>query len=293
MKPATPPLWTWAVSASLAASILLWLAFDPAGQANQVEDLNLGRLDHAQASGAPVVAIIGTSRAKCAIESDFTAAGRLAAQGVKVRVVRITQDSAVFADLKPAFEKLMRERPAVVLIEGDLFLFHRDQLPAPELKSWRARAARAIRIRTGVRGLLANDPRGGNRPCPTETAATGPAAVDLYKSGWDRQQPSSAADRTRYLNAMKRLKAHGAQVAIIRIPTSPMAQQLIPDRLSGPARQILADLQGKNGETVLAIPDQPPQAAYADLGHMNAQGQQLYMAWLAPQIAALVRSHHD
>ena len=293
MKPAAPTLWTWAASASLAIAILLGLAFDPAGRADQVEDLNLGRLNRAQTSGEPVVAIIGTSRAKCAVESDDTASARLAALGVKARIVRITQDSAVFADLKPAFERLNKLKPAVVLVEGDLFLFHRDQLPPPEIKSWRARASRALRVRSGVRGLLANDPRGGNRPCPSESPAAVLAQKDSYRASWERQQPSTPADRARYLTVMKRLKAHGAVVAIVRIPTSPIAQQIIPDRLSVPARQTIADLSSIEGQTVLAIPEQPPQPAYADLGHMNATGQQLYMAWLAPQIAALLQGRHD
>ncbi|MDQ0465754.1 hypothetical protein QO010_003546 [Caulobacter ginsengisoli] len=291
MTRGTQPLWSWALAAALAAAVLAGLAADPAGRLDANSDLNLSRLDRVATRETPIVVLIGSSKVQCGIGFDDELAARIRALGVEAQVVRITRQGAVYEDLRPAFERLATLRPALVLLEEDLVLYTHRRLPALETVSWRARAKRALRIRFGLKRIAFNDPVAGRAPCGAGAPPVLSAAeMKAYQSALSELGASSAADRAAYLNQLAGLRTRGARTVLIDVTRSPAAAAVFPERLASHARRTLAELARDPGDERLSPPTAFPQSAYADAGHLNAQGRRLYMAWLAPQIVRLIRT---
>lgn len=288
------PLWSWALAAALAVLVLAALALDPAGRATPAVDLNLARLDQAAADGAPLIVLIGSSKLQCAVAFDDEVTVQLKALGLAARVVRITRQGAVYADLQAAFERLQTLHPAVVVVEEDLLLFRHRQIVAPEAVSWRARAKRTVRARLGLQRIAFNAPETGRAPCGTTPPAP-LSAEDMrkYLGGLTELHASGVVDRAPYLEQLARLRAGGATTVLLAAPRSPTGAAVFPDRLTRSLAPTLTSLTRDGGLARLAPNAAYPQSAFADAGHLNADGRTAFMAWLAPELVRLTRADHD
>lgn len=289
MSRETPPLWSWALAATLATTILAALVLDPVN-GGSLTDLNLARLQ-GPAGGAPLIVLIGSSKLRCGVDYDGEIADALKTQGVTARVVRVAYPSADYAHLKPVFAALEAARPAVVLLEDDLLLRTRTRAHGPNLRSWRQTARQTLRLRLGLDHNDFNDGPEARTPCGTAPPRQlTPNDLADYQYFLGSLHTSSAADRALYLDQLARLRATGARTGLITLTRSPAAMAVFPPTLGVAARQALA---GTPGVVRLAPPRQFPQSAYADFGHLNAEGRRRYMAWLVPHLAELVGPGHD
>jgi hypothetical protein len=285
----TLPLWSWGLTAALSTAILALLVLDPFSEGSHT-DLNLERLRDGK-DKAPLIVLIGSSKLRCAVGFDDELASALKARGVKARVVRIAYPNADYQSLRPAFAALEGADPSVVLVEAELLLQTRSRMNAPDTLPWRQKARQTARRWLGHGQEHFNDGPDASAVCgPSPPRPLTPNDLADYRVFLNGLSTSTAEDRAPYLEALSRLRAHGARVGLIELTRSPAAADVFPEPLGVSARRALA---AAPGPVVMAPPQPFAQSAYVDFGHMNDEGRQRYTAWLIPQLASLVEPAHD
>ena len=289
--PPQPPLWTWAAAAGVAAAILAGLVLLDRALApgQRAASFNITRLADA-AEGPRTIVIIGTSKTRCAIETDPVFTSRLRRLGADLRLVRVVQDGAAAEDLPEVFDAVVRLKPRLVLLETDMIVYEtfvfRGDMPARP--GWRQS------LRNTLRGLPRLDRRGDDnradgfdRACDYGTSRI--ADMDAYVAKRMRilalRTASSAADRAPYLAFLRTLRAQGTETALLRLPPRPDAAGQLPAKLLRDANAVRAALARDEGLAELRVATPVTPADYHDAGHMTPEGRRRASAWLAAHLA--------
>ncbi|HYH36697.1 MAG TPA: hypothetical protein VD860_00620 [Azospirillum sp.] len=213
---------------------------------------------------------------------DETAMGRLAARhGVPgLHVLRIVNEPAQFADFEPLLERILKLRPALVLLDRDLLFAERRHTyfyPA-----YLSRLGEMVeRGRPTLRDEVALQ---YGRPCArrdTPDWAGDPALyVEETLAMLDLRADSPAYARVRDFAAAA--QAAGIRVALLALPRP----EAVEERLEAALRTSLDDFAELPRVPVWHYPRAlDDRRDFCDFAHMAPEARNLYSAWLAGQIA--------
>jgi hypothetical protein len=285
-----PPLWTWGAALALALSVVggLILSHDALQPRVMAYQLNLDRL--ARRSDHLLVVVLGGSKSQCSIDFDGVMSARLRRLGVEADFVRVTYAQADFDDLSSAFDRLKARPPAMVLVESELILLqpHAYRPPDYQKESWIGDLRSDLGSLSGLR-VRQDDVRYGGPACGEAVLTPHRRPLPVYRAMLARDRVSTPAERRPWLDRLAALRAHGTQVAMIELQHAPAADIAFPEQLERDTRQLRLTLTAQDGLADLE-PAWPRRAEnFIDLGHRNRRGREVYSAWLAGEIARMLR----
>ena len=114
-----------------------------------------------------------------------------------------------------------------------------------------------------------------------------PESIREYADYVARWRLLTDAER-RFLVAMRRLHAAGTRLVLLTLPGRSIAQDLMPAGLKQQQAQ-LRDALVKNEGFIEWKPAALDASLYCDLLHVNPRGREVESAWLARQLADLLR----
>ena len=289
-----PPLWTWVVATAttllfvLAAANLHRLAW-LAPKYDRWTSYNLQRLGTVPADALHVVAI-GTSKTLYAIEFDDIFVRRLRVPGRKLVFHRITASGPSFADLEPALVEVARRPPDLLLFEEDLLIYHRGDQSVLDagLQQMRTNIL-LVRERLGKEiPDLERTKNHGREKWPLESRCLQrktPDALRAYAGFASRWRILREDERAGYLDFLKPMQAAGTRVVLVKLPRSPSAEPMVPDKLKQAGSELREQLVA--GHRVLYWEPGPIQESmYCDQGHFNQNGREFFSNWLATRVQA-------
>ena len=215
---------------------------------------------------------------------DETAMGRLAARhGIPaLHFLRIVNEPAQFADFEPLLERIVKLRPALVLLDLDLlFAERRDTYFYPAYLG--QLGAMVEQGRPYVRDQIALQ---YERPCarresPEWEAAADPGRyVEELLGMLDRRADSPAYPRVRDFAVAA--QAAGIRVALLALPRP----EAVEDHLNAALPAPLEDLAELPRVPVWHYPRAlDDRRDYCDFAHVTPEVREAYSTWLAGQIA--------
>ncbi len=242
-----------------------WEAFDGRIIASEVD--RIAEIPLPAVRTKPVVAIIGTSLIRAALESAGASVSNLP-DGVSVVVLSGGGENAAwFNALIPA---LHRAHPDLVLVEANLM--RAPDGPPPELDRrihhiewelfWRAPAAAGHPVCEGM--IERRSPK---------AAAIAAYYQNVFNPEWIR------LDR---LPVMQDLKADGISVAVLDMPRSVMLEDAAPNMRAW--RDSVASQISAKGISFWHAPGEWLPEQFCDLAHLNAEGAVIFDEWLGDQL---------
>lgn len=276
--PVTVPLVVWAYA--LAFSLLLfWQLHDylvgdtPRSEAFHLHNAaRLERLAQAVEDGALGVVLLGDSRLRYATPQDESISALLSESlGRAVSAVRIAHDWAVYDDFAGLAPLILEARPALVVLQEELFAKERETpgrlLLGREYLLWRITGR-------GPWNPGGKDQELYQREQRCEVLADVDAEVRKEKVFlWVRFDPSGA--NAEAIAAFQRqAEAQGTAIAVLTIPVTADARAVIPGYDHPDDARTLAMKGG--------VPDQD----FCDPVHMDPEGRAAFTAWLIPNLAA-------
>jgi|GEM_PF-5964049 len=291
----SPPLWTWAAAVTLAVAALAGLAvFEKQHTASlRASSFNIARFaDSTQ--GPRTIVFIGSSKTRCALETDPVFTARLQQQGTDFRSIRLVEDGILVENLPEVFEAVIRLKPRIVLLESDLIIyeprfFWKDNKVVPS--DWRRSLRSALLSLKGeayvARRAQDNRALAADRSCvyTAHNLVNMDAYVAQRLEKLAKRSASKAAERAPYLSFLQALRAKGTEVALLRLPPRPDAAGQMPAAAERAADAVRATLAREENlfEVRVAAPVTP--ASFHDAGHMAPEGRNSVSAWLADYLA--------
>ena len=277
-RPKALPLVTWAY-ALVFALLLSWRLFDhlisdtpPSQSYHRFDAERLTALGKAVAQGAVGIVLLGDSRLRYATWHDEPLAAAIAERlGRPVHLVRLVHDWGVFGDFAPLAPLLLDARPALVVIQDELFAKERET------------PGRLLLGRTYLLWQLFG--RGPWNPDGRDPATYQDeqrcevlAQIDAQARKervflWVGFDPAGANARAAdaFADAVETV---GGNVAVLSIPITSEGSAILPgferpaDARTLPAPPAIAD------------------NAFCDVVHMNEQGRDRFSRWLIDAVAA-------
>jgi hypothetical protein len=282
-----PPLACWLLVSMLTIGALLVFAIagerfetPPSEAFRRFNEPRAERFAAAAGEGLYRVVMLGNSRLKYATWNEKALAGLVPGQQ-QMAVLRIVNDWAVFTDFEPFIDRLLEQRPDLVVVQ--LELLTQERSGAAQLRLLRA----YLKWRFfGSAGEIWN-PGGVDQqelqfatPCAEIPATASAAAARLERTGrWLTHDPmgrSSGAARS----FIEKLRRADIDVALLTIPTSSAMERRLPES------ERLADALSKQElGAVWHYPHTIADSDFCDTIHLDESGRDAYSGWLATKIS--------
>ncbi len=234
-------------------------------------------------SGGVAVVALGSSPLRHAT-LDETAMRSLAARhGVaSLHFLRIVNEPAQFADFEPMLERIVRLRPALVLLDLDLLFAERNDThfyPAYLSRLGDMVEQRRPYLRDEA-ALQYDRPCARRVPPGWETAADPDRYMEELRGMLDLRADSPAFAQVRAF--VVAAQAKGIRVALLPLPKP----EAVEDRLNAALPAPLADLAELPRVPVWHYPrDLDDRRDFCDFAHVAPEVRETYSGWLAGQIA--------
>lgn len=232
--------------------------------------------------GVAVVALGSTPLGHATL--DESGMGKLAARhGIPaLHFLRIVHETAQFADFEPLLARIVKLRPALVLLDLDLLFAERnDRYFFPAYLDRLADVVERGRPYRGEQVALQYDKPCARRDVPDWEATADPGLyVEQVRAMVDLRADSPAFARVRAFAVAA--QATGIRVALLNLP-KPLA---VEERLNATPPAPLEDMAELPRVPVWHYPrDLDDRRDFCDFAHVAPEARDAYSAWLAGQIA--------
>ena len=286
-----PPLWTWLAAFLIALALLSILAAVEArrGPEWRAQYFGADRL-RPDASGRGLAVLIGSSKARCAVEPDALMTKRLERRSLPLRFVRVTRDKATARDFPELFAALKKVRPRLVLVEADLLIYEPFVYRGPRESPYRDRRQRIRDVLEAalIPGLMDSSARQNRSPRVDSSCDYGHGREAGGRRHLEGRRASTPEERAPYLDLARQLVGSGTVVAMARFPQRNDAIGAMPAKLVRAGEAVRQQLIAHDGFVDLGTPPALPVRAFHDAGHLTTAGRGVYSAWLAGRIDAAV-----